>query len=38
MDGSFLVVAGYGSPPDTEHDFSAQLKGISTQSSAILPE
>src|SRR5262249_22368883 len=38
MDGSFLVVVGYGSPTDTEHGFPAQLKGICTEASEILPE
>src|SRR5215472_4397930 len=38
MDGSFLVVVGYGSPRDTEHGFPAQLKGICTEASAIVPK
>jgi hypothetical protein len=38
MDGSFLVVVGYSSPSDSEHDFPAQLKGICTPASALLPE
>jgi hypothetical protein len=33
MDGSFLVVVGYGSPTDTEYGFSAQLKGICSEAS-----
>src|SRR5262249_36317248 len=34
----FSWVVGYASPPDTEHDFWAQLKGICTKASAIFPE
>jgi hypothetical protein len=37
-DGSFRVVVGSGFPPDTEHDFPTQLKGICTPASAIFPE